>query len=111
MLILFDHSTPSPLRYLLSGHIIVEAVERGWETLTNGALLEAAEAAGFDVFITADKNMSYQQNLIGRKMAIMVLGNAQWPVLRLHAERVTAAVEAAVSGSFTELDIPFRKKH
>ena len=55
MLILFDHSTPAPLRYALKGHVIVEAVERGWERLANGELLEAAEAAGFDLFVTADK--------------------------------------------------------
>ena len=63
MLVLFDHSTPAPLRSALKGHVIVEAVERGWETLGNGALLDAAEAAGFEVFVTADKNIWYQQNL------------------------------------------------
>jgi len=55
MLILLDHSAPAPLRYLLKGHVVVEAVERGWERLANGALLDAAEAAGFEVFLTADK--------------------------------------------------------
>jgi len=54
MLVLFDHSTPAPLRYALKAHTVVEAVERGWERLANGALLQEAEAAGFDVFITAD---------------------------------------------------------
>jgi len=77
MLILFDHSTPAPLRYALQGHTIIEAVERGWERLVNGALLDAAESAGFVLLVTADKNLRYQQNLSKRVIAIVVLGNAQ----------------------------------
>jgi len=107
MLILLDHSTPTPLRYALKGHVVVEAVERGWERLVNGALLDAAEAAGFEVFVTADKNIRYQQNSAGRKIAIVTLGNAQWPVLRRYVERVVAAVDAAVPGSYAEVEIPF----
>ena len=105
MLILLDHSTPAPLRYALKGHVVVEAVERGWERLVNGALLEAA---GFEVFVTADKNIRYRQNLAGRKIAIITLGNAQWPVLRRYVERVVAAVDAAVPGSYAEVEIPFQ---
>jgi hypothetical protein len=106
MLILFDHSTPAPLRDALKAHIVVEAVERGWEKLGNGALLDAAEAAAFDVFVTADKNMRYQQNLINRKIAIVVLGNAQWPVLRRHVERVVEVVNAVRPGGYVEVEIP-----
>ena len=107
MLILFDHSTPAPLRYALAGHVVVEAIERGWERLVNGVLLDTAEEEGFEVFVTADKNMRYQQNLTGRKIAVVVLGNAQWPVLRRHVERVVAAVNAATPGGYTEVKIPF----
>jgi len=107
MLILFDHSTPAPLRYALKGHLVVEAIERGWDRLANGALLDAAEAAGFELLLTADKNMHYQQNLTGRKISILVLGNAQWPVLRRYADRVVAAVKAATPGSFAVVEIPF----
>ncbi|HXR40744.1 MAG TPA: hypothetical protein VN776_16690 [Terracidiphilus sp.] len=107
MLILFDHSTPAPLRYALKGHVVVEAIERGWDRFANGALLDAAEAAGFELLVTADKNMHYQQNLAGRKISIVVLGNAQWPILRRYAERVVAAVNAAVPGRYTEVEIPF----
>jgi len=92
----------------LKGHVVVETVERGWERLANGALLDAAEAAGFELFVTADKNIRYQQNLTGRKIAIVVLGNAQWPVLRRHVDRVVAAVNAAPAGSYTEVDVPFK---
>jgi len=108
MLILLDHSTPAPLRYALKGHEVVEAVERGWERLVNGVLLDTAEAAGFELFVTADKNIRYQQNLAGRRIAIVVLGNAQWPVLRRYVERVVAAVNAATPGSYAEVDVPFR---
>jgi len=108
MLILFDHSTPSPLRHALKGHVVIEAVERGWERLVNGALLDAAEVAGFELFVTADKNIRYQQNLAGRKLAIVALGNAQWPVLRRWTERVVAAVDAATPGSYTEVEIPLK---
>src|ERR1035438_4015168 len=106
MLILLDHSTPAPLRYALKGHVVIEAVERGWERLANGALLDAAEAAGFELFVTADKNIRYQQNLTGRKISIVVLGNAQWPVLRRYVDRVVTAVSAATPGSYTEVDVP-----
>ena len=108
MLILFDHSTPAPLRYALKGHVIVEAVERGWERLVNGALLDAAEAAGFELFVTADKNIRYQQDLTNRRISIVALGNAQWPVLRRYVDRVVVAFNAATPGSYTEIEIPFK---
>jgi hypothetical protein len=107
MLILFDNGTPAPLRYALTDHVVVEAFERGWDRLLNGELIAAAEAAGFDVLLTTDKNMRYQQNLKGRKLAFVILGNQQWPTLRRYVERVVAAVNAATPGSYTEVDIPF----
>lgn len=106
MRILFDHGTPAPLRTFLLGHTVLEAKQRGWDTFKNGDLLIAAEADGFDVLVTTDKNMRYQQNLAGRSMAIVVLGNAQWPVLQLHVAHVVAAVNAATPGSFIEVEIP-----
>ena len=108
MLIQFDHSTPAPLRYALKGHVVVEAIERGWERLTNGDLLDAAEAAGFDLVVTADKNIRYQQNLTNRKISIVALGNAQWPVLRRYVEMVVVAVNAGTPGSCTEVEIPIK---
>ena len=108
MLVLFDHSTPAPLRDALKDHVVVEAVERGWERLGNGALLDAAEAAGFEIFVTADKNMRHQQSLTGRKIAVVVLGNAQWPVLRRYVDRVVGALNGATPGSYSEVEIPIR---
>jgi len=73
--------------------------------LKHGELLGRAEEAGFDVFVTTDKNIRHQQNLRGRKIAIVVLGNPLWPILRLHADLVASAVNAATPGSYTEVDI------
>jgi hypothetical protein len=86
----------------------VEAIDRGWDRLANGELLAVAEAEGFEVLLTTDKNILYQQNLRGRKIAFVVLGNSQWRVVRRYVERIVVAVEAATPGSYTEVDIPFR---
>jgi hypothetical protein len=107
MRILFDNGTPAPLRHFLKGHDVVEAIERGWDRLSNGKLIAAAEEAGFDILLTTDKNMSSQQNLTGRKLAFVVLGNQQWPILQRHVRKVVAAVNAATPGSYVEVEIPF----
>jgi predicted nuclease of predicted toxin-antitoxin system len=80
MRILFDQATPVPLRAYLSGHTVSTAAERGWDELRNGDLLTAAENAGFEVLVTTDKNMQYQQNLSTRRVAIVVLGKGNWAV-------------------------------
>ena len=108
MLILFDNGTPAPLRHALKGHVVVEAIERGWDRLLNGELIAAAEAAGFELPVTTDKNMRYQQDLKGRKIAFVVIGNQQWPTLRRHVGRVVAAVNAGTPGSYAEVEIPFK---
>ena len=69
--------------------------------MKNGALLNAAEEAGFDLFITADRELSYQQNLTGRKMALVVLSTNNWAFVKAHIARVMVAVEAATPGSYT----------
>jgi hypothetical protein len=94
MRVLFDHSTPAPLRHFLTKHTISEAFNEGWDRLSNGDLLTMAERAGFDVLLTADKNIRYQQNLTGRKIAIVELSTPQWPVVRLHTEKVAEALDA-----------------
>lgn len=86
MPILFDHSTPAPLASYLTGHTITKAKDRGWDRLTNGDLLSEAERAGFDLLLTADNNMRYQQNLTGRKIALAVLSPPQWPRVQLHVD-------------------------
>ncbi len=110
MPVLFDHSVPSPLTSYLIGHAVTEARDRGWDTLSNGELLAEAERAGFDVFLTADKNIQYQQNLTGRRLAVVVLSSPQWPLVRLHTEKVLAAVNAATPGSYREVQIPYKSR-
>ena len=82
MRVLFDQGTPAPLRHALIGHSVETAFELGWGTLQNGALISAAEAQGFEVFLTTDKNLKYQQNLAGRRLAIVVLSTTSWPRIR-----------------------------
>ncbi len=108
MLVLFDHSVPAPLSPYLIGHTVTEARDRGWDTLSNGDLLAEAERAGFDVLLTADKNIRYQQNLAGRKIAVVVLSTPQWPLVRLHTAKVAAAVNAGTPGSYAEVHIPYK---
>ena len=91
MLILFDHVTPRGIARFLAGHVVTSARERGWETLTNGDLLAEGERAGFDVFLTGDKNIQYRQNLAGRKIAIVVLSTPQWPLVRVHVAKIATA--------------------
>ena len=105
MLILFDHVTPRGIARVLSGHTVTTAKERGWDTLGNGDLLAAAEQAGFDVVLTADKNMRHQQNLEGRRIALVILSTPQWPIVRLHLEKIAAAVNAATAGSYIEVEL------
>ena len=95
-----------PIRPFLQGHRVSTAAQQGWDRLGNGELLNAAEAAGFDVFVTTDKNMRYQQNLTGRKIAIVVLRKQQWPELQAHVQLIVAAVNAATPGIYVEVDIP-----
>lgn len=106
MLVLFDHSTPAPLSSHLTGHTVTEARDRGWDTLSNGELLDEAERAGFDVLLTADKNMRYQQTLRGRRIVLVVLSTPRWPVVRLHIGRIADAINAATPGSYTEVGLP-----
>jgi hypothetical protein len=105
MLILFDHGVPAPLLPYLIGHTVVKARDRGWDTLANGDLLAEAEQAGFEIFLTADKNIRYQQNLAGRRIAVVVLSTPRWPLVRLHVAKIAAAVKAATPGSYAEVEI------
>jgi hypothetical protein len=106
MLILFDHGTPKGLIHGLAGHTIFTAQARGWDKLDNGSLLEAAERAGFDLLLTTDRRIRYQQNLTTRRIAIVVLtGTTKWSRVGLHFSQIAAAVDAARRGSYLEVEI------
>jgi hypothetical protein len=106
MRVLFDNGTPRGTAHGLPGHIVEECRQHRWDTLRNGELLDAAEAAGFDVLITTDRNMRYQQNLMHRTIAIIVLGKGRWSLIRTRLPEIAAAVAAATPGSVIEAPIP-----
>ena len=104
MRVLFDQGTPVPLPKHLVGHDIVTAFEAGWSELSNGELLAKAEEQ-FDVLVTTDKQLRYQQNLTRRRIGILVLPHASWLKLEPHAPEIAAAVLAAQAGSYVEIDL------
>ena len=106
MRVLFDQGTPAPLRALLGSHSVETAYELGWSTLGNGELLSAAEKNGFDVFVTTDQNLKYQQNIEGRSIAIVVLSTPSWPRVKQASEAVLGAIDNASPGSFLEVSVP-----
>ena len=105
MKVLFDQGTPAPLRRTLVGHSVETAYERSWSSLQNGELIAAAVSAGFDVFVTTDKNLKYQQNLATRTLSIVVLLNTSWPRIQRSLPAVLAAVASAVPGGYVEVRI------
>ena len=108
MRILFDQGVPRGLIASLQGHDVTEARKLKWETISNGELLNLAEGAGFDLLLTTDKNVRYQQNLADRKISIVVLGNSPWWLVRQHLDRIALVVAKATPGSYAEVDIPFK---
>jgi len=105
MKILFDQGTPVPLRGFLADHTIDTAFERGWGTLENGQLLQAAETNDYEILITTDQNLRYQQNIQARKIAIIVLKSTSWPRIQNHAETIAKIVVETVSGDYREIPI------
>ena len=106
MKILFDNCTPNPIARSLSGHEVTFARQIGWHELKNGELIQRAEDAGFELILSTDRNIKYQQNLAGRKIAILVLGQQNWNLLRPNIQFVVDAVNAAIPGGYAEVDIP-----
>lgn len=109
MRILLDQGLPRGLAASLRSHDVTEGRALNWERISNGALLNLAEDAGFNVLLTTDRNVRYQQNLADRKISIVVLGQSPWWLVRQHLDAIVAAVNAAAPGSFAEVDIPFQK--
>ena len=100
MKVLFDHNVPHKLRHALVDHGVTTADEMGWAELENGQLLRAAEDSGFEVMITGDKNLSYQQNLRERKIALIVLSTNNWNIVKLQPQLVVALLALGTPGSF-----------
>ena len=104
MKILLDACVPRPLRNFLSAHTVQTAQEMGWGELKNGDLLQVAEPQ-FDAFVTSDQNLKYQQNIAGRKLAILVLPTNDWPMLKRLGEKIAAKASALRPGDFVELPL------
>ncbi len=114
MRVFLDQDAPHGIRRHLkkhSDHEVVTAAHQGWETLKNGALLNALEEAGFDVLVTADQNLEYQQNLNNRKISLVILGNGNWPVVQKYLGEIAPAVDEAEPSSYAFIEMPLPPKH
>ncbi len=105
MRILFDQGTPAPLRRHLRPHPVDTTAERGWSTVSNGELLKLAEDDGYEVFITTDQGIRYQQNLSGRRIGIVVLMATSWPRTKQRIPEVLAAVGNVLGGGYEEVSL------
>ena len=105
MKILFDQGTPVPLRQHLAGHLVDTASELGWSGLSNGDQVENAVQEGYEILITTDQNMRYQQNLTGRRLAVVVLLSTAWPNIQLRIEEIRTVLDETRPGEFREVPI------
>jgi hypothetical protein len=110
--ILLDENVPAALRHLIGEHEVRPAYEMGWSGLANGELLAAAEADGFAILITADRNIRYQQNLTNRRIALVVLTTNIWPIIRANHAPILAAIDTVPPGGYVvvTLDRPIRRR-
>lgn len=109
MKVLFDQNVPRNLASYLTAHEITRSAELGWQELKKGDLLDAAGDTGFEVMVTADHNLAYQQKLKNRRLAIVVLPSGNWPVLKIYIAEVVRAVGEAQRRDFKDLKLNPRK--
>lgn len=104
MKVLLDENIPHDLRPHLAHHDTYTVAYLGWAGLKNGRLLEAAWAERFDVLVTGDLSISYQQNLTGRQIAVVSLSAINWPFIEPHLDKIVKAVDEAVPGGFVRVE-------
>jgi len=104
MRVLFDQGTPVPLRAYLPNHSVATVFEKGWSTLENGDLLQAAEREQFEILVTTDQNIKHQQNLANYRLAIVVLTTTSWPIIQQHVKDIADAVDQATPSSLIEIN-------
>jgi hypothetical protein len=108
--VLFDQNVPRALGRFLAGHEVTRSAEAGWQELKNGDLIRAAEEGGFNLLVTCDRNLEYQQKVTGRRIAIIALSTNNWPLIRTRTANVLRAVEDAGPGTYLSVDCgAFRK--
>lgn len=105
MKILLDECVPWPMHRLLAGHECRTAQQEGWGGIKNGQLLQQAEGK-FDLFITSDQNLRYQQNLSGRTVSILELSTNKLRRIETAADLIRKAIAAIQPGEFRRLEIP-----
>jgi predicted nuclease of predicted toxin-antitoxin system len=105
MRILFDQNMPRTLRNLLPGHDVRTAAQMGWSTLVNGMLIDAAERAGFEGIITADRSFRFQVNISARSLAVIILSTNHWPTLQRGSPAILRALQRARPGSYHQVDV------
>jgi hypothetical protein len=76
----------------------------GWSELKNGELLEVAEDAGFEVLLSGDKKLRFEQNMAGRRIAVVCMSDNHWPIVKDHVTAIGDAVDKAQPGTFTTVD-------
>ena len=103
MRILFDVNVPEPLRRYLTEHTVDTAREKGWVEVRNGNLLDNAEREGYEIMITADQSMRYQQNMTNRQIAVIVLLSNRWPRVQLRIEDIRTALDGMKPGEVREV--------
>lgn len=111
MRVLFDKNVSVGVRRFLPKHDIRTFVETQWpDQLENGELLKMAEQNGFEVLVTSDQNIRYQQNLAGRRLALVVLGSNIWPVVWQYSAAIMAKVDGATPGRYEFIEMPLPPK-
>ncbi len=104
--ILLDEGVPIGVRTLVTGFHVEAVAGIGWAGFSNGDLIQAAEEAGFEVMITCDQNIRCQQNLAGRRLALVVLTTNHWDTIRANSGGILPAVEQATFGGFVIVQMP-----
>jgi hypothetical protein len=102
--VLLDENLDHGLRQLLGPHEVVTVTYMGWTGLKNGELLRRAEDHGIEILLTGDQTLSYEQNLSGRRLAIVALSAIQLPILKNNLPRIITALDNATPGSFQAVD-------
>ena len=113
MKVLLDENLDHRLRRNLGVHEVFTASFLGWDGLKNGKLLAVAEVDGFDVLVTGDQTLALEQNLTGRRLAIVALSSVEWRIIKEYLPRIIEAIDGAGPGSFQAVDCGFfnRKTH
>ena len=106
MRVILDHCTPASIRRYLPDHEVFTAAQMGWQTHQNGDLIAAAEAAGFDTFVTSDQNIPNQVRMRNRQIAIIVLTSNHRPSVTARADAISEAILQTTTGQVQRVMIP-----